>query len=73
MSCPNIYDCDFESECTWQDEKDEKLVQLTWLINKGSTPSIGTGPSTDASGSLTGKFYDLMKLFEFRLMVFWFK
>jgi hypothetical protein len=36
MSCPNVYDCDFENKCTWQDVTDDKVVQLTWLINQGS-------------------------------------
>ena len=49
VTCPNVYDCDFESDCTWKNEKDEKLVQLTWIINSGSTPSVQTGPSSDST------------------------
>lgn len=54
ISCPNVYDCDFESKCTWLDEKDDRIAQLTWLINQGSTPSFSTGPTTDATNSVNG-------------------
>ncbi|XP_046355169.2 collagen alpha-1(XXVII) chain-like [Haliotis rufescens] len=38
------YDCDFESPCSW---KDETTDTLDWTMNKGGTPSVGTGPSND--------------------------
>lgn len=59
VSCPNVYDCDFESDCTWQNEKDDRLVQLTWIINSGGTPSVETGPTGDSTNSVNGR-HDLI-------------
>ncbi|XP_067661222.1 uncharacterized protein [Haliotis asinina] len=38
------YDCDFESSCSWEDETTDVM---DWILYKGSTPSMGTGPSND--------------------------
>lgn len=53
-SCPNTYDCDFESKCGWRNVINLDLVQLTWIINSGPTPSASTGPQSDQTGSSDG-------------------
>ena len=35
---------------------DDRFTQLTWLINQGPTPSVGTGPTTDSAGNDKGIF-----------------
>ncbi|UJR31098.1 hypothetical protein I4U23_018606, partial [Adineta vaga] len=53
---PTIYDCDFECNCTCQWKHDETLP-FKWIIRKGSTSSIDTGPEADhTTGSRQGHF-----------------
>jgi hypothetical protein len=42
----NPGDCDFESTgfCSWINAVDD---EFDWILQKGATPSIGTGPSVD--------------------------
>ncbi len=51
-----MYDCDFECNCTCNWKHDETL-NFKWIIAKGSTSSLSTGPDGDhTTGSRLGHF-----------------
>ncbi|RMZ97804.1 MAM and LDL-receptor class A domain-containing 2-like [Brachionus plicatilis] len=54
--CPNIYECNFEQDCTWQEVTDSNVVQAEWEINVAGTSTTGLGPQRDSQGSTQGYY-----------------
>lgn len=49
--------CDFEYDrCGWKEASDDS-DQFDWQRRKGSTPSIGTGPTIDHTTNSTSGYY----------------
>ena len=54
--CPNVYACDFDEDCTWQDVTDPKVVQAEWDVNLAGTSLTGLGPKNDSEGNPQGYY-----------------
>jgi hypothetical protein len=53
---PTIYDCDFECNCTCNWKHDDTAT-YQWIVVRGSTLTVGTGPDGDhTTGSRFGFF-----------------
>ncbi|CAF0741650.1 unnamed protein product, partial [Brachionus calyciflorus] len=54
--CPNVYECNFDESCTWQDVTDPKVVQEEWDVNIAGTSVTGLGPKNDSQGNPQGYY-----------------
>ena len=62
-ACPKIYDCNFETNCTWRDVVDPRLAQLTWTRRQANDQFDDHSISTDATGNKEGYFAILEPVF----------
>lgn len=55
-NCPNIYECNFDGDCAWQEVTDTNFVQAEWEINVAGTGTTGLGPQIDSQGNSQGYY-----------------